>query len=199
MLIGMTGAAGSGKSTAAAWLAGNHGFEMRSFAAPLKESAAALLGVEVEDLETWKNWPHATIRIEATRDSTHTFHPDHESSMTVREFLQRYGTESHRDVFGSDFWVDLSMRDIGFDYDARGVPVYPDIVWTDCRFPNEAAAIRKRAGRLIRIERPGAGVPGNHISEQPLPAEVTIENDGTLEELYEQLSEVVLEMKGGVW
>ena len=196
MLIGMTGAAVSGKSTAAAWLAGNHGFEMRSFAAPLKESAAALLGVEVEDLEAWKNDPARFVSVGYER-GPNLGHADHR--MTVREFLQRYGTESHRDVFGQDFWVDLSMRNIRFDYNERGVPVYDDIVWTDARFPNEAAAIRKRAGRLIRIERPGAGVPGNHISEQPLPAEVTIENDGTLEELYEQLSEVVLEMKGGVW
>jgi hypothetical protein len=191
MLIGMTGVAGSGKSTVASWLERDFGFESRSFAAPLKESAAALLGCTVDDLEQWKNDPGffvAVLKVD-----------EYYTDMTVREFLQRYGTESHRDVFGPDFWVNQGMAGIGFDYNSRGVPVYPDIVWSDVRFPNEAAAIRKRAGRLIRIERPGAGVPGNHVSEVPLPAEVTLVNDGTLDELYQQVAEVVTEIQERVW
>ena len=29
--------------------------------------------------------------------------------MTFREFLQRYGTEAHRDVFGKDFWLEYTL------------------------------------------------------------------------------------------
>jgi hypothetical protein len=43
-----------------------------------------------------------------------------------------------------------------------------DVVITDVRFINEARAIRKRGGLLVRIERTDYDVVDNHVSETEL-------------------------------
>lgn len=95
--------------------------------------------------------------------------------MTVREFLQRLGT-GVRVAIDSEFWVKALFN----TYDKN-------IIVADVRFPNEAEAIKERSGKLIRIERPGAGA-GNHISETALDDyrkwDIVIDNVGTLEDLF---------------
>jgi len=44
----------------------------------------------------------------------------------------------------------------------------PNWIFTDCRFPNEAKAIKDRGGFIIRIDRPGIGPVNNHPSETAL-------------------------------
>jgi hypothetical protein len=184
VLIGLTGKAGAGKSTAGTYLAEAYGFELRSFAAPLKASAASLLGVDVSDLEMWKNEPGVTV--EVWRD-----HPEGQMAirrMTMRQFLQRYGTESHRDVFGSDFWVEQGMA--GVYRESLRAPG-TRIAWTDVRFPNEAEAIRAKGGIILRIDRHGAGA-GAHISEQlDLAPDVIVENNKTIDAMRDTLDGVL--------
>lgn len=77
----------------------------------------------------------------------------------VRELLQRMGTEAGRDIHGEDCWVDLGIRE---------AEKHDKVVFTDVRFPNEAAAVRRWGGGLIRIERPGTGPVNSHVSDQGL-------------------------------
>jgi hypothetical protein len=96
-------------------------------------------------------------------------------NMTVREFLQKLGTAVRKEI-DPDFWVKALFN------------TYDDLVIiADVRFPNEAEAIKARGGKLIRIERPGAGA-GNHISETALDDykgwDIVIDNVGTLEDLF---------------
>lgn len=61
------------------------------------------------------------------------------------------------------------------------------VVITDCRFPNEAAMVRKLGGQIWRIVCPGHKPPCNgHASENDgseFAPDVVIINNGTLEEL----------------
>jgi hypothetical protein len=107
--------------------------------------------------------------------------------MTVREFLQKFGTAVRKEI-DPDFWVKALFN------------VYNDanIIVADVRFPNEAEAVKERGGILIRINRPGAGA-GNHISETALDNydgwDYVIENTGTLEDLYNKVKEIVIDLK----
>ena len=95
--------------------------------------------------------------------------------MSVREFLQRLGN-AVRDAIHPDFWVNALFN------------TYNDnIIIADVRYPNEVKAVKDRGGKVIRIERPGAGA-GNHISETALDNyhgwDIVIDNVGTLEDLF---------------
>jgi hypothetical protein len=85
-------------------------------------------------------------------------------SMTVRTFLQRYGTEAHRDVFGDNVWVDLLMKTISEDPPALAII-------TDVRFWNEAIAIREHGGLIWRVvsDRSYQTSEKSHASESGIP------------------------------
>lgn len=93
--------------------------------------------------------------------------------MSVREFLQKLGTDAVRDNLHPNAWVNAAMANYKPQFsgvDANGSPVYqlPNWIFTDCRFPNEAKAIKDRGGFIIRIDRPGIGPVNNHPSETAL-------------------------------
>lgn len=95
--------------------------------------------------------------------------------MTVREFLQRLGN-AVREAIHPNFWVNALFN------------TYNDnIIIADVRYPNEVQAIKDRGGKVIRIERPGAGA-GSHISETALDNytgwDIVIDNVGTLKDLF---------------
>lgn len=159
MIVGLHGRIGAGKNEAAKRLAFMSPDVVEvSFAAKLKESAAAALGCTVDDLERWKNEPSARVYCPGP-------HADYQ---TVRSFLQRYGTESHRDVFGADFWLDAALP-----IDA----IYTDSVYvvTDVRFPNEAERVRELGGIVVGLLGPSL-TGGTHVSEIPLDCDRWIDN-----------------------
>src|SRR5882672_12839995 len=123
MIVGFTGKLGSGKDTAALRFADMVALDSQrvSFAAALKESSSALLDVPVENWETWKNDPDVKILLmEGWADtelsegdvSIEVQAPRIIREFTAREFLQRYGTEAHREQFGYDFWVEQAVKKI---------------------------------------------------------------------------------------
>jgi hypothetical protein len=192
MLIGLSGFRGSGKDTVGAYLVENYGFERLSFADKLKQSAAALFMVDPGLWDKLKNDSDAYVALsftytvgEETKRTART--------MTVREFLQRYGTESHRNIFGYDFWIDQC---IGFyrpteHKDKR-------YVVTDARFDNELKEIRFKGGKTIRIIR-GDSIDDGHISEAIPPADLIdlfVPNTGTIEQLHKAVDWAMQEELG---
>lgn len=143
MIIGLTGKAGAGKSTAARILSSKMGFARRPFAYPIKAMLGAL-GVPRDHLDG-----NAAIK---ERPSL-LF-----DGRTLRHAMQTLGTEWGRAQFGDDFWVRMWLR---------GLSELGDVVADDVRFPNEAAAIKRLGGTIIRIDRQGSGatVGGSHASE----------------------------------
>ena len=165
-VVGMHGRIGAGKNETARLIAELADVPVRelSLAAPLKLSAAAALGVHASVLETWKRDPDVLVTISRREwGRTRVLH-----SQTVREYLQRYGTEAHRDVFGESFWVDAVLP-ASLDHSDRLVVV------TDVRFPNEAARVRELGGHVVGIRGPDDEA-GEHRSEHPLECDLWIDN-----------------------
>lgn len=162
MLIGLHGRKQAGKDTVcsriAHVMAGVLEVERVAFADRLYASAAAALGVKVEQLNAWKTDPDVAIQV---RDyGGDPYDPDLHANITVREYLQRYGTEAHREVFGFDFWVEQ----VPLEHDRRIVVV------TDVRFENEARAVRRAGGYVVQVVGPlwVEAAEDAHASEKPL-------------------------------
>src|SRR4051812_41564969 len=126
MIIGLNGRMQSGKDTTAQILARLfENVERGAFADKLKDSAAAALQITREQLEFLKL--DGKIQI---------IGPGWAQTITGRQYLQFYGTEAHRNVFGNDFWVEQV-----FDKPVTDGTI---LVVTDMRFPNEIAGVLDR-------------------------------------------------------
>lgn len=175
LLIGLTGAARSGKSTAAAELAAQHGFIHYAFAQPLKAmlaeglnlSAAQLDGAEKEAPLPWLG-------------------------KSPRELLQTLGSEWGRELVHRELWLRVARQNL--DNLAECFPQAPGIVISDVRFEDEAAFVRERGGVLVHILRPDAPPVRAHASEAGVAIgdnDLTIHNDADLAELRERVLEAV--------
>lgn len=175
MLIGMAGAAGTGKDTAADYLVDQYGFDRVTFAAPIKRAVGRIL-----DLDLWE--------LEQDKDKTVPW-----LDLTPRQLMQVVGTECGR-ALCPDIWVRFAMREVD-----RLVAAGQDrIVFTDVRFANEAGAIIDAGGYVVRIERGRIRRVPVHASEQALPADQvwqTLQNNSTRALLYRQLDDLL----AGLW
>lgn len=127
---------------------------------------------------------------------------------TYREFLQEVGTKGGEVT--PLFWVNSLLSRYKMEpsenrhWAGHAITMaepepdrWPNWIIPDLRFPNEAAAIKERDGILIRINRPGT-VVGTHSSETALDNyqgfDHILENNGTLEGLYEKVTELVKQL-----
>lgn len=201
MLVGFVGLIGSGKGTAGEILRDKYHFKADSFAAPVKDAVAALF-----------NWPRHLLEGDTKESRAFREEPDAYWSLimgrqyTPREALQKMGTEVGRNQFHKDLWVKCLEKRVRY--------ATCNIVITDVRFPNEIEALINQGGRVIVIER---GPKPEHYDEalsvnqtsnwtgfaQILPnyphhysewawighplLKERIKNDGTVEELEQQL------------
>lgn len=190
-IIGLTGRAGAGKDTAAAfaldWCA-ERGIpaDRFAFADPLKVSAARALGFK----GTTEQCVEFCNVLKQPGQVLHLHHPNgselgpsriNTELGTGRQFLQWYGTEAHRDVFGSNFWVEVTERKLA---EAAGTLAVAFL--TDPRFDNEADMIHAHDGEVWRVVRPGQETVEEHASEAGLPEEQIdqmILNDKALDDL----------------
>ena len=178
MLIGLIGNAGSGKSTCGNVLI-SRGFTPLSFGSILKDICALLfywprhlLEGDTEESRVWRETPDEFWSKRIGKQ------------ITPRYALQFIGTECLRNTFHKDIFLAHLERVI------QMTPT--NIVITDCRFPNECEFIRQLGGTIIRITRPST-VQGTHISETALntiPADFTIVNDSTIEELHARVNAI---------
>lgn len=181
MLIGLTGLKGAGKDTVAAFLVKQHGFERRAFADPLKKSVASLFDIPFHLVDKYKNDPNIAVTLHYVDDTHPQSTTEKGTTMTFREFLQRYGTEAHRDVpeMGYDFWVELLLP-------VRGYYAERNIVISDVRFDNEAKRITLLDGINVEVSRATAVSKDPHRSEDGIDPDLvdyTIFNNGSLDEL----------------
>lgn len=179
MIIGLNGLKGAGKDTVADYLVDQYGFHKWSFADSLKDSVCGLFGITRAELEEMKNDSGCTVQLCAFNASVGI------ATFTMREFLQRYGTEAHRNVFGSDFWIK--------QYPGFRIPV----VIPDARFENELDMLRMHNAINVRIVRDTVNDGDTHESEA-LPAahliDYLIDNCGTIEELYAEVEHMLFKI-----
>lgn len=177
MLIGLSGYAGSGKDTVGARLVNKYDFERRAWADKLREVLYNLNPYVSSHKRVQDLVPVGCFDSESWGQA--------KEWKEVRELLQRLGTEAGRDTLWPDIWVDATMRSMDVD---------TSYVITDCRFPNEAAAIVASGGYLVRVNRPGFGPINGHSSETSLDYytfDFVLDNEGTVEDLEDMVDDLV--------
>lgn len=202
ILIGLTGLARSGKTTAAEYLHNKHGFTIVSMADPLKDMAKKLNPIiGIEDL-TWDGevQGHAPVYLSAFLDDDGNFLHDYpedwvkENFPEYRRVLQKLGTDCIRS-HDQDFWIKAFWDTVASRWYEMDRVVVPDV-----RFPNEADAILHQrtydlgmARVLANVDREGLerGVHASELHAGNMGETHVIENNGTLVELAEQLDEMV--------
>ena len=141
MIIGVCGLIGAGKDTIADYLVNIHQFRRESFANTLKDAVAAVFGWDRELLEGRtrhsREWREQVDPWWAERLGIPT--------LTPRWVLQYWGTEVVRRAFHDDTWIASLENKLRKTTD--------DVVISDCRFPNEIAAIKRAGGMVIRVHR----------------------------------------------
>lgn len=212
MIVGFVGFIGSGKDTAADYLVNFHEFRRDSFANTLKDAVAAVFGWDRTLLEgrtkEAREWREQVDQWWAERLSM--------PKLTPRWVLQYWGTDVLRNAFHDDIWIASLENKMRKTKD--------NIVISDVRFPNEIKAIKNAGGKVIRIKRgpepewydaavsANAGPNGNaswslsraklerlkiHASETSWVGgdiDVTISNDGTIDELFEAIRNQVTDL-----
>ncbi len=189
-LIGLSGAARSGKDTVGRYLIEKYNFKRYAFADPLKKAASEMFGIPLED-----------------------FHNDNKKEVmnefwefSPRQIAQLLGTECGRKIFRDDIWIKRAEM-AWVEHQQTIAEIAPEtfghidglagMVVTDVRFENEAQWIKDMGGFNIHIIRPGKdGNVGlsNHASEAGYPDDLKdhiILNDGTLDDLYQKIDEIV--------
>ena len=158
-LIGLTGKAGSGKSTAAQVLI-DAGWTRVKMAGPFKDMLRAM-GLTDRHLEgDLKEVPCDLLQ-----------------GQTPRHAMITLGTEWGRDIIGANLWIDLAARRIKDALDA-GCSVVVD----DIRFDNEADTIRNLGGVVVGLHRE-TEIAIEHKSESGVVSDITYRNDGSMAEL----------------
>lgn len=175
MILAVSGFSRAGKDSIGQILAERHGFERRSFADPLKALAVEInpivsysgVHVGLAPLVEGRGWEWVKDNVPMSR-----------------VFLQRLGAG----IRGIDekFWIKPAFK---------GLRSSSDVVFTDCRYVNEAREVHYNGGKVIRVERPGFGPVNQHASEIELADwgffDVYVQNDGSLEDLALAVGELM--------
>lgn len=210
-IIGIAGAAGSGKNAVADILRDECGFVEVALADVMKRIAITLWDWPKERL-----WGASNLR--GIADDRYT-RPNGEP-LTPRYALQLMGTQFGR-TCEADVWVRYTLdvahklsssgiaRGVNYHYTPEdglvctSIPIAEKpkgVAIPDVRFANEIRAIRSSGGKVWRVVRNGSGLKGEagqHESEQELKTidmdkfDVVIDNNGTLEELRAKVLEQV--------
>lgn len=231
MVIGISGRLGSGKDTVGKiiqylkchsvgniaiqdtlscsehdwWLEEQSKFEIKKFAGKLKAVGSLLTGIPIEKFEDQEfkktDLPNEWVYVEngyAARN------------MTVRDFLQKLGTEAMREGLHTNVWVNALFADY-IRNDDKLIRIteenleewqegkYPNWIITDMRFPNEMQAVELREGITIRVVRQDMhsleAMITAHTSETALDDaefDYVIYNNGTLNELVEKVRAILI-------
>lgn len=173
LLIGITGRAGAGKTTAAEYIASHYYFNMYAFADPIKDGVAAMFGGDIgyaqgEAKEAVIPW----------------------LGKSSRQLQQLLGTEWGRNMVHPDLWINLAKR----EWDRIQARTANGLVIGDVRFDDEAKWIKDEGGYILHLGRASHAPVASHISEQgidPQYIDVMLQNGTSLQMLYERLDGVM--------
>lgn len=190
-------------------------WKIKKFAGKLKTIASLLTGIPVDKFEDQE---FKKTNLESSWDVKSKYRDRRPPTpMTVRDLLQKLGTEAMRDGLHTNVWVNalfadyIHTKNCGCEKNCRCEHDLPNWIITDLRFPNEMEAVEKRHGITIRVVRPEVkdyfqlkNRDGSithvtlHSSETALDdAEFDYEiiNNGTIADLVEKVREILINEK----
>ena len=239
MIIGLSGKIGSGKDTVCGIIQSLlPGWENKKFSYKLKQVASILTGIPAEKFEDQefkksllsREWNCILVTAAQGEGGDYILTDENASyfdldgnecpnAYTVRQFLQRLGTEAIRDSLHPNSWVNALFCDYNklakftacvMDFKENTCDVgeswvekneiwgqYPNWIITDVRFHNEFDAIIDRNGFVVRVIRDGV-VNDSHASETTLDNrnfDYIINNNGTIEELEIEVKKMLQHFK----
>jgi len=176
-------------------------WKVKKYAKKLKEIASILTGIPIEKFED-QEFKKTFLSDDWSKD----WIGGHK--MTVRDLLQKLGTEAMRDGLHENVWVNALFADYNVGIQSESLKPtdtdYPS-KWliTDLRFENEFQAVKDRNGICVRVnrKRPYDGVTefGNdHPSEIALDSftfDWEINNSGSIEDLVEEVRKMLINFK----
>lgn len=181
MLIGVLGRKGSGKDTISDYIVNKYRYEKMVLAEPLKNACKILFNFSDEQLYG---------------DQKETIDPSWGTS--PRKVFQYLGTDIFRNDIhkiipdiGDNFWVNLlRIKYLQKLKENKNIK----IIMSDIRFQNEVDMVRQLGGIVIKLTRPSINNSDAHESEKNIDninGNFNIINDGTLEELYKKVDEII--------
>lgn len=204
MILGIVGSIGSGKDTLADYLSNFHEFRRESFASSLKDALSVIFGWDRTLLEGRTKQSRAW-REEVDEWWANRLNIPH---LTPRWVLQNFATEVCRETFHDDIWIASLEKKL--------LTITDNLVITDCRFPNEIAAIQNAGGKIIRINRGPEPEWVSYVSDAlkndltsitiltenygihqsewvwyGVAFDMVIDNNGTITELHNQINDFI--------
>jgi len=227
-IIGIHGYIESGKDTVANIIKkidAERDWKIKKFASKLKQIATILTGIpsdKFEDQEFKKTYLGDEWTVETKID--HTLIKDGKATrakvfnrMTVRDMLQKLGTEAMRNGLHPDVWVNALLCDYKKTKNKDEEYTHPNWIISDLRFPNEYDAIKKKDGFCIKVVRPRLLTPKftskdglvsvqyiemdmakQHISEYALDNhtfDYTLDNSGDIDDLEKEVRQMLFHIK----
>lgn len=190
MIIGVAGRISSGKDTVGNMVkqelaSKGEGCKLLAFAAPLKKICQSVYDFTDEQMTDHEKKAAPDLRYRRY-DGTY---------LTPRECMQLLGTEWSRKCYPNT-WADYGMR-LAKMHETH-------VVFTDCRFINEAEAIKSAGGFVWRVRRRAADqMRATHVSEVEMDTEQFewlvdrhIENERDLTDLRSAVKEALAETRG---
>jgi len=164
-IVGFAGKARSGKDTAGKYLVDEYQFVHYYFAKPLKEGVQKMFNLTEEQIENKEKVIEPWGR-------------------SPRELYQLVGTDVARAI-DRRVWIKNAEMFVK-KHPGRSIAI------TDVRFANEAEWIRSKGGIVVFLSSKTRGINDGtgHASENGLTGDdvdLVIENDGTINALYEQV------------
>jgi hypothetical protein len=167
MLIGIAGRKQHGKSTTASYIHDTYNYTIHAFADILKTVCHHVF--DFTDDQLYGNAKEVV---------------DPYWLITPRYAMQTIGTDMFRKCFGEDIWIRIFNRKVS---------CLQNVVISDVRYQNEVDYIHNNGGIVINIIRTTAdNYISDHESEtQILQCDYTVYNDGSIEELYKKISNII--------
>lgn len=197
LVVGLSGYAKAGKTTAALYLEQKYGIKRRHIAEPLRAMLAALLQANGISSKMISRYLEGDLKEEMIPAL----------GVTSRYAQITLGTEWGRNLISPDLWADTW---------AAGIEYNESVMNDSVRFPNEADAIRSLEGMIIKIKRPDTKPAkfkwgrfgeflfdklglmwGVHDSERidRIKSDYVIHNDGDIDQLKADLDSVIKDWK----
>jgi hypothetical protein len=204
-IIGIVGFIGSGKGAISDYLFQKYNYSNGSFASPLKDTVASIFKWDRALLEG------DTVESREWRENVDEWWANRLNipNLTPRYILQYFGTDLCRTHFHQDIWIASMEKHL--------LSVSSNTVISDVRFKNEIDAITRLNGIIMRVKRgedpqwfdtvQQINTGNKDITQDDIdmlntihPSEYswighhvdyTIENDGTLDQLYNKIDTII--------